>query len=516
MTSNQHPATGTGHRAGENRALSLGITLLLVTSASTAASELQMAPVNPAYEQWVQTQEAASTANRAATSSADTQRPTGYIPSPIQIPPVTAAPALKTLSADLPARFDLRELDGVTPVRDQGRCGSCWAFGTLGALESFVKYRHGLEYDFSEQDLNQNHGFEPRECEGGEGLMTLAYLARWGGPVLEVDAPYPYLGNDSDGGEPGGATAGLPMRVQGHLTRAYMIPPRQSPTDNELIKRAIVEYGGVAVYYASNSLFFNNETSAHYNPTEKWANHEVLAIGWDDDFPRENFNSFATPPGDGAFIIKNSWGTEFGEDGYFYLSYYDRAFGPDLVFTGIQFPWNYGEVYQYDPLGWSGSWGFGDEDAWFANLFMAREKGTDIAAVSFYTPVPGSVYEISIHSEVDPGRPLSGTPVMTTTGVIEHPGYNTVQFDEIAQVTPLKRFSVVVNLTTPGYNWPIPTEGLAQRINPGATNVNAYTGQSFVSDDGIEWEDLTEVRYQDGADYPPLERGNVALKAFAN
>ena len=119
-------------------------------------------------------------------------------------------------------------------------------------------------------------------------------------------------------------------------------------------------------YKASTASYYYNGTSG--------TNHEVLIVGWDDNYAASNFAT--APAGNGAFIVKNSWGTSWGSGGYFYASYYDTRFGrasnPTAVFDDAEATGNYTGVYQYDPLGDCNDLGYGSTTGWFANVFTAQ------------------------------------------------------------------------------------------------------------------------------------------------
>lgn len=124
------------------------------------------------------------------------------------------------------------------------------------------------------------------------------------------------------------ANSSLNIKPCRRLTGYITLPPRSSPTDNDRIKRAVMDYGAVRVsYYTDNGKYLNTEkrNGAYYYPggEDVTVNHAVCIIWWDDNYSRANFRSGVLPDGNGAFIIKNSWGTSHGLNGYTYISYYD-------------------------------------------------------------------------------------------------------------------------------------------------------------------------------------------------
>jgi alpha-D-ribose 1-methylphosphonate 5-triphosphate synthase subunit PhnH len=199
--------------------------------------------------------------------------------------------------------------------------------------------------------------------------------------------------------------------------------------------------------------------------------------------------------------VRNSWGAYFGEQGYFYVSYYDSVIGKgNAVFTG-ESTQNFQRVYQYDTLGWLGSAGYGGDTAFFGNVFTAA-AAEDISAASFYTASPNSEYQVSVYTNPTGGPVNPAGPLSVKTGTIAIPGYHTVRLDTPVSVTSGQKFSVVVRLRTPGYNYPIPLE---RPVTGFASNVNAATGQSYMSADGNSWSDVAVA----------WKNNNVCVKAFA-
>jgi C1A family cysteine protease len=203
----------------------------------------------------------------------------------------------------LPSRFDWRELDGVVPIRNQGGCGSCWAFGTIGSFECAIKIQDNETVDLSEQWLvscNQA-GWG---CDGG--WWAFSYFTWWtdpcdsSGAVMESDFPY--------------AAADLPCYCPYdhpyHLRSWSYIGDGSSIPSVTAMKQAILDYGPISVSVYVDGYFqaYNGGVFDHYNTGT--VNHAVVLVGWDDSLGPQ-----------GAWILRNSWGPNWGEDGYMYIAY---------------------------------------------------------------------------------------------------------------------------------------------------------------------------------------------------
>jgi len=234
-----------------------------------------------------------------------------------------------------PRTFDLRSTGRLTPVGEQGQCGACWAFSTYGSLES--TNLPGSRWDFSENNMKNAHGFDLSPCQGGNYLMAAAYLARWSGPVDESADPYR---------ETGASTVQNVQPLQ-HVQEVLFLPSRQGPLDNTHIKEAIRQHGAVYSSIRWEKPNYNPARYSYYYSGSSIQNHAIDIVGWDDTYSRYNFA--ATPPGDGAFIVRNSWGDDWGDQGYFYVSYYDTVIGRELIQFYSEPATNYDRIYAYDP-----------------------------------------------------------------------------------------------------------------------------------------------------------------------
>ena len=430
----------------------------------------------------------------------------GYIPTPHmrQARPAGALPRIGSV-ATLPAKFDLRAQNGLTPVQNQGACGSCWTFGSLGSLESSLLRATGQTNSFSEDHLN-SFGLGTC-CQGGHRGMATAYLARWDGPVSATDDPYPVcnISRCSDGSA--NVCAGVATAVvRKHVQEVWWLPVRGSATDNDTIKQAIYTYGAVetAINATFGSTAWNANTSALYDST-MYANHSVAIVGWDDSFPANNF--ITPPPGPGAFLMRNSWGTKWGTNGYFWISYYDATVGvvENTLYLNAEAPDNYTRNYQYDQFGNNMFVGYWDTDpAWGANIFTAVDA-EELRAVSFYTMGVDAPYVINVYTNASvpasgSGPMLSGGLACTTSGIIHWPGYHTVVLPTVVSLTKNAQFAIAVQFAgNPAGKANIPA-------SYNYLNVTNPPGRSLQSGDGTWWEDVPTKYWA-----PPV---SVCIKAF--
>ena len=448
--------------------------------------KLRAAPLNPEFVRYI-SQPQADTQWPEVTADG---YPLGHIPAPVDVD-YYYMEADQIIIDDLAAKYDLRTKNKLTSVKNQGACGSCWSFATYAALESSLL--PGQTWNFSEQHLIKKHGLAWGPCKVGNVYIALAYLSQWLGPVKESDMPYTYLPRD------------MAAAVQKHVQAAFFAPKRKSNTDNTKIKKLVSKYGAVytSMYYDSSR--FNYATNAYYNVDTEEGSHAVAIVGWDNNYSKNNFQHI--PPNNGAFIVRNSWGPNWGENGYFYVSYCDKYFGRrsfNVAYKKPEAVTNYSRVYNYDPSGWVNTIGYGSETAWFANIFTAKAK-ENIAAVSFYGPGLTNAYTVYVYTGVSANAPSSGTLVTQKSGKFSTPGYFTVKLNQNIPVLKNEKFSVVVKLKTKGTGYPIAIEARYSGYTKN-NKCKAKKGQSFIGTNGSSWADAC-VAWQANT--------NVCLKAFA-
>jgi len=204
----------------------------------------------------------------------------------------------------VPATLDWRLYGAVTPVKDQAICGSCWSFGTVGALEGANFLATGNLVRLSQQALvDCSWGYGNNACDGGEDFRAYQWVMRHGGIPTE-DSYGGYLGID------GFCHIDDPNVVTGFAMESYV---NVTSGDADALKVALSKHGPVSVAIdASHKTFSFYSNGVYYEPDchsdPEGLDHAVLAVGYG------NIN------GQDYWLIKNSWSTYWGNDGYVLMS----------------------------------------------------------------------------------------------------------------------------------------------------------------------------------------------------
>lgn len=488
----------------------------------------------------------------------------------------------------LPKTYDLRNEDGasyVTSVKDQGIYGDCWTFGTMSSLESnLLKTGKAANVDLSERHLAwfAYNGADSSDdaslwaagdtfvtsndadayTQGGTRSKAAATLMRGYGAIDEAAASH-----QTDAGMEA-VDDGLRTRSDIRAQNVYYLPEinvftynratdayvyTRDPSAIDAVKTAIMGRGAVdAAYYSEDqgyesSLYWNCEKSAYYCAYEydphatatQVSNHEVSIVGWDDTFKKDNFPTTIStsngdqnqepPAGDGAWIVKNSWGSNWGDGGYFYLSYYDTTLcdftsyeAEDATYTTDDANHAYDGIYQYDGAGTGEGWCYSDTAMQFANVFEARGFET-VSAVSTLVNEAGSTIELTVYKNPsaivgETGRldPTSGERVWSTTQTLGYAGHITFELGDAAfEVEPGDTFSVVSSVQLKGGSYQISAECDDGSYNAAHTECKA--GQSYYTDEstGIDaWYDLALDDMGGEGDRYSFWFNNATLKAY--
>lgn len=406
----------------------------------------------------------------------------------------------------------------ITSVKNQNPYGTCWAFAFIGASEASI-YKQGLgtaDTDLSEWQLayfmshtvtdpmggtagdsfTAEAGGTSYLKSGGNQELATRRVANWQGLTEETRAPYTTVLKNPNATLPDTVAYGQDAY---HLENSYWV----SMKDRTIVKQLIQEYGACgSSYYSANEYYSTGmqnslETSepvAVYCPHKNDTNHAITIIGWDDTYSRENFGEHK-PDADGAWYCKNSWGSNWSKDGYFWISYEDiPLLNSNAYFYEYGSTDNYDHNYQYDGGVTRGYYQDYDSDKKNkqANRYIATSDQV-LKAVGFYTADSQYQCTVSIYKNCTEADPSSGTLMLTQKADQLYAGFHTVELDQEIFLKKGETFSIVIKQWT--------KDGEAPQISIDATvsgswyeNVStSEDGQSFIGIDGATWTDISSA-----------------------
>lgn len=379
-------------------------------------------------------------------------------------------------NAEIPSSYDPRTEAGIPDVRDQGSLGTCWAHSVMCMIEMDIwKNQKKIPADYNDMSEFQttffmNHpwkdplglcsddnfyttdqkdgGLSSRWADiGGNTTFTKFMLMDWVGSVSEKEYPeteYSKLCAASIN-----AALDDKYAIQSdiaHVQDVYVI----NSDDHDVMKQMIMDHGAVGIsYYSKTDSFYNSSTYAYYCNEEHSTNHAVAIIGWKDDFSKDSFLS--QPEKGGAWLVRNSWGSRWGDNGYFWISYEDKSFSDVCYALNVVTKEDGGDYYdnnyQYDGGIYNSSVGW---DAQYngiqgANIFAA--KGSELLkSVAIYTDA-NYQYTVDIHKlSTKTDKPDSGPLLASVSGEQIYEGYHTVKLKKGVVLEEGDVFSIVVTL----------------------------------------------------------------------
>ena len=401
----------------------------------------------------------------------------GYIPSPVV--PIFSEQVQLRQALVLPEKFDLRDVDGTNFLlspRSQGVIGGCWAFSTMAAIES-VWYRLGKQDGYlSVENILNCSGFVFGKNDGGNPNMATAYLARFSGPLFEASDPFI---NSKIGTCKTDITKADKVAVVGS---AYFLP-----TDVKTIKQMVYLYGAVGTRMYGDALYsyYNSSTYSTYLSDRKTPDHAVSIVGWDDTKVITIPNK-PSPSAPGAWIVKNSWGSTWGNGGYFYASYEDLLIGTE----GVVYPQRIEKtsvdtVHTYTKLGWIDSYGTSTNTSNTAHglVKFTASQSQLLSYIGTYAVAAGTVLDIQIY------RTKSGNTLSNKIGeklgvTCNLPGYHTIP---LSVQIPQGDFYVKIKYVTPGTKYPVPIE---YEVEGYAVPTIQPSGVQWVSLAGSSWSNV--------------------------
>jgi C1A family cysteine protease len=430
-------------------------------------------------------------------------------------------PDQRQTSLNLPAQFDLRNVNGtnyVTGIRNQGSYGTCWCHGVMASMEgnllmtgNWAAAGETGEPNLAEAHLDWWNGFNTHNNDddpggggldphwGGDYMVASSYIIRGEGAIREIDAPYsgittPCSRDDSSY----------------HHYYAHDIEWYIAGTDLaniNTIKENLMSDGVIGTAFYSSGSYLHNYGSyyAHYQPpaTSYPPNHAVAICGWDD--------TKVTPaPQPGAWLCKNSWGNWGPENGYFWISYYDKWCGQEPEMGAVSFqdveyePFE--TIYYHDYHGWRDT--MTDISEVF-NAFTATNDET-LIAIGLFTAEDDVSYTIQVYDRFEGGNLLD--LLSQKTGSIGYTGYHTVDLTTPVSLSSGDNFYVYVDLSSGGHPFdrtsdvPVLLGGNSRTIVKSAAN----PGESYYKS-GSTWHDLYDYEFNNPS-YD--ESANFCVKAL--
>ena len=338
----------------------------------------------------------------------------------------------------IPSSYDSRDYGYITPVKDQGNSSTNWAFAGIATLEACIKKITNITYDFSEsgaKDVMDRYYIMDLDF-GGYDTILMDYLTGWLGPVDEKSLGYPNF----------------------HIQNIKFLPERKNSSDNDAIKRAIMDYGAVSI------IFLWSDGSLH----------AVSLVGWDDNFNGEDcLGNHAK----GAWIFKNSWGTDWGDNGFGHLAYDVSISGEIADYChAYTFIFNRNDSYQHNYLHeFVGLTDYlvSDSPVSYKNVFTAKEEEL-LCAFSTYFKAP-TAYNVTVQ--------INDVDALSQSGYSEA-GYYTIPLNKRIHLNAGDSYAVVIQIDQGGENY-VP---VCQSVMLNETDLEP--GKSLVSFDGGVWLDL--------------------------
>ena len=368
-------------------------------------------------------------------------------------------------AAAYPSYYNAADLGYVTSVKNQEPYGMCWAFGMASLLETSLLSQGLGTYDLSEEhlayffanrnndplgntagDINYHYGTDDYGNqdyhESGNDMLASFFLSTWSGMTTEEDVP---MATDETHTKKTGV---IPDASKEYDAVAYLKNAYFSDYSVSAMKKMVLANNAVTLMYNAQNRYYNADTAAYSYPSStKSINHLVTVVGWDDNYSAKNFKTASNVTADGAWIVKNSWGENWGKNGYFYLSYQDGSINNLVAASATNQP-KYTNNYFYD-----GTCGLsalamyaGDKIASVFRASAGNGKAEKLGEVTLAALTTNNTYKVQVYTNLKNAKdPTSGTPAYATPVTLRQPmaGIMTFQIPEVL-ISQGSSYSIVV------------------------------------------------------------------------
>ena len=481
---------------------------------------------------------------------------------------------LKEDMTSLPSSYNLGTILQNIKVKNQRHTASCWAFAFTSMMETTManKYKKdNLEYSPMHIDYKTSQFFNRKVGEGGSPYIALAYAASGLGPVYEEHFPFDSVYDEEKNNKDSyylsdikdvNLNQEIKEQVKdttyfANIFKSYAddsieykdslaffgynkYTDEQVDAMRNLIKQHIKEDGAVtATFYADSmagltqngeyrSIYFNNEKNAYYFTGILSANHAVTIVGWDDNYKKENFSSQTKQPiHDGAYIVLNSWGTEFADNGYFYVSYDDAVIEQQICSINKveEIKEENNKLYEYDELGMNYEiYSINEEktkyldSGYAANIFSRDTSNSSeyeyLSEVGVYLFNTEGI-EIYVNPNDDDLNDCVKVASYIGSNALEA-GYHTIKLNSPLLLKENKFVIKIKYINSQKASIPLECNYDDSKLTDGQTAsiyavAKSNKGESFVSTDGTKWNDLFD--YQLDSDIT-LKNTNACIKAI--
>lgn len=454
-------------------------------------------------------------------------------------------------STGLESAYDPRSKNLSTDIKNQGNTQLCWMYSAVATEEQYAMKKFGKKLNISEIHgaaamsdcvINQEYesylpGIYTNNIDApGTTSIALQYLTNWNSPICSTDI-FTWNSNVSNEDYPDSITetdynfiyhnflyledndyAFSNCESVVNLTDTKFISK-----DKNTVKRAIRDYAAVhAEIFMDKSFIAKNGTEQSYysdfssTSDEKYINHAVTIVGWDDDYPKENFKSSNRPENNGAWLVRNSWKKGDVDPGYIWVSYEEQSFMVNTnnfgVITGLKKSTDSEHMLSYDylPLKANNSVAASDT-VYMANIYDVSSYKNDyneINQIMFYRSVVNCTYNIRIIPISDSLPTDISSYSVLATGQISGEGYTTAMLNSPYQLNDeYDKYGIVVefipNASTSLIYLPAEISEYRDTTSShlGAFEINANESLYYVDSEGSEQIEWLDNKYNHAYNY---------------